>query len=213
LDSGFDFELWYNSYDPNFVEITKGSRLPERWMNYGEVLEKYKDSIIKPINPYVDYMCPPPRLVSIVNNTVTLQQANYAEIYLSIRKTGFYNVDKVWLRQYYQSKDDWETPQDCFGGNYKVFTPWVIDADVEARIHQADNSPFSVVETQHEFKKIPDSTIYYDPGFIGINFKNVGDHMKTDNLGKIEKHSPLYNITFTADDTIVERVRKFYEEK
>jgi hypothetical protein len=181
-------------------------------MNYSEVLEKYKDAIIKPINPYIDYMCPPPRLLSIENNMVTLQQVNYAEIYLSIRKDGFYNVDKVWLRQYYQSNDGWETPQGCFDGNYKMFTPWVIDADVEAKITQADNSPFHIDESSIIFGKIPESTIYYDPGFIRVNFKNVGDHMKTDKLGKIEKHSPLYNITFTADDTIVERVRKFYEE-
>ena len=212
MDSNYDFELWYNSFDPNFTEITKQSRLPERWMNYSEVHKKYKDSIIKPVNPYVDYMCPAPRLVGIENNIVTLQQVNYAEIYLAIRKKGFYNVDKVWLRQYYQSNDGWETPEDCFEGNYKVFTPWVLDANIEVKITQPDNSPFSVTERYLAFSEIPESTDYHEPGFVSVNFKSVGDHMKNEKLGKIEKHSPMYNMSFTADDTMVARVRKFYEE-
>jgi hypothetical protein len=29
-----DFNVWYNSYDPNFLEIGRASLIPDKWQNY-----------------------------------------------------------------------------------------------------------------------------------------------------------------------------------
>jgi hypothetical protein len=46
---------------------------------------------------------------------------------------------------------------------------------------------------------------------VPFQFKTVGDHMEYENFGRILRQSPMFNLTFEADDIIVERVRKFYE--
>ena len=46
----YDFDVWYKTYDPVFSEISKQSRLPEKWISFDKILSgKNKDSILKPI--------------------------------------------------------------------------------------------------------------------------------------------------------------------
>lgn len=82
-DTDYDFNVWYNTYDPNFIDITEKSRIPDKWANYERVLSgKYAESIIKPLNKYVEALYPAPKLVSIEDDVVTLRQHNHAEIFL-----------------------------------------------------------------------------------------------------------------------------------
>jgi hypothetical protein len=32
-DVDYDFDIWYKSYDPNFIDITAQSRIPDKWAN------------------------------------------------------------------------------------------------------------------------------------------------------------------------------------
>lgn len=69
-------------YKKSFVFINKRSNIKDDWLDYNEILKtEYKDSIIKPINKYMYKLSSPPRLVSIIDNTVTLCQENFAEVF------------------------------------------------------------------------------------------------------------------------------------
>ena len=76
-----DFFIWHKSKSESFLWINKRSRVPSRWLSYPEGIKGKDNDIIKPINLYVDRLYPKPKLISIDNNVVTLQQTNHAEIF------------------------------------------------------------------------------------------------------------------------------------
>lgn len=215
MQSAFNYDLWKETYDPDFTEISRGSRVPDKWMNFDMVSEKYQNSIIKPLNPYMEYMASPPKLISIVGNTITLQYQNFADIYIKRRRKGYlYNSERPWIRQYYQTKDQWGIMDGTATEAFKAITTWIIDANVSARVYEAENSPFIVPEDTIVFEEIPKDCKYLSPQFVKFKFKAYGNHMKNNGLvGELIKCSPFFNIEFEADDIIVERVRKFYEEE
>ena len=46
-DSGFNYTIWHDSIDPNFIELCFKSRLPGKWISYDKVRNgKYKNSLI-----------------------------------------------------------------------------------------------------------------------------------------------------------------------
>jgi hypothetical protein len=79
--SGFNYEVWYETIDPSFIDISKDSRLPDKWLNYQNVLAgKYMHSILKPINRYVENLYIKPKLISVDQEKIVLQQGNHAEM-------------------------------------------------------------------------------------------------------------------------------------
>ena len=48
---GSDF--WLNSEELSFPEITRESRIPDRWRRFDMIDDKYKALFLKPINTYV----------------------------------------------------------------------------------------------------------------------------------------------------------------
>lgn len=210
-----NFDIWYETKDPNFTDISLKSNIPETWLLYRTImLGPNRDSIIKPINRYVERLVPPPKLISIENNIVRLRQGNHAELFLLEKEDGsFYNVDRPWQRQYYNTELDLEA-KDCFPGTFKFYVPWFIDEDVVATIEPSPvESPFHTYFTIANFRKVPPITEFVEPEFIPFRFKRVGSHMVNDKFAKVPRQSPMYDIVFHANDIIVERVRKFYEEK
>lgn len=208
----FNFNIWYETYDPDFIDINLKSRVPEKWMNFNNISDKYKDSIIKPINPYLEYMCPPPRLISINDNKVVLEQDTYAEIMLNNTKNKFKNIEKVWLRQYYQTLKNFDK-QDCFDPCYVTFMPWIIDENVMASISSIENSAFQVKEDVIYLNKTNSDDYVSSPSIL-FAFKDSGIHMKVDKeWGIIRKHSPLFCITIEANDIIIEKIKEFYEKE
>jgi hypothetical protein len=208
-----EFNIWYTSYDPSFTYINKKSLVPDKWLLFETVEKKYKNSIIKPINRYVDELYPKPKLISIVKNKVRLRQENHAEIYLAIKHDGsFYNVDRPWVRQYYQSDKEYDVIENCFPGVYCFYTPWLIDENIDVRFEQADApSPFHVYSVDSSFKKIDDSPKYLEPQLVPFSFMSVGDHMVNgDTYGKVRVGSPMYDIVFEASDTIIKKIGEFY---
>jgi len=211
----YDFNVWYTTFDPVFSEISKKSRLPEKWTRYEYVLKgKYSDSVIKPINKYVEALYPRPELVSIVGNTVTLRQGNHAEFFLLIKKGGeFFNLDRPWMRQYYRTKNTYDRPENCFLGYYKFYVPWFIDEDIEVRYVRPDvESPFFIQESSASYKKTDKTEVYVEPHFVNFSFKNVGKHMVSPKFGKIKRQQPMFDMVFEADDIMIQRVRNFYEQ-
>ena len=210
----FEFDIWYEYPDPNFIDISKRSRLPEKWISFQKVVAgEYKNSIIKPINRYVEKLYQPPILIGISGNTVSLQQQNHAEFFMLESEPGkWYTLDRPWMRQYYKSNDEYPSEENCVDQLFKFYVPWFIDEDVSVKITQADNSPFLVYPTDVTFSKVQEDLEYFEPPMVPFRFRTTGDHMEYDNFGRILRYSPMFNITFDASDIIVERVRKFYEQ-
>lgn len=212
-EDGVDYNIWYNTYDPDFIDINLKSFVPYKWMSYSFVANgKYKDSIIKPINRYVENLYPPPKLVSINNNIVTLRQGNHAEIYLLHGNGEFYNVDRPHLRQYYQTKVELPLDDDCYENIYKFYVPWFIDANIEVLFYPVEESPFRAYTTAAYFYKVNPQQEFIRPSFVPFAFKKVGDHMIEENYGRIKRQSPMFDIVFHADDIMVGKIKEFYEQ-
>jgi hypothetical protein len=213
-EMNYDFDVWYKTKDPVFSQISKDSRLPEKWISYSKTLsEKYKNSIVKPINAYVDALYPMPKLISTENNTVRLRQENHADFFLLERKDGsFVNIDRPWMRQYYNTEEDHMPMAACFPGTFKFYTPWYIDEDVYVSYENIENAPFYVYDKGYLHNSLPEAMNYLEPDFVSFHFKRVGPHMVNERFGKIKRESPMFDIVFQANDIIVERVRNFYEQ-
>lgn len=211
-----DYKIWFNSYDPNFLEINKRSRASDLWLDYGYVVnKKYKDCVIKPINKYAQFLYPSPELISISNGEVRLRQNTHADIFLLIKEdTGeFYHTDRPWIRQYYQSAFEHEQTADCFLGGFKFYVPWFIDLDIEVSFESPAEveSPFKIYPSRHTYSKVDPRQRHVEPAFVPFNFKRTGKHMIEQEFGVIYNGSPMFDIVFQVSDIIEERVRNFYE--
>jgi hypothetical protein len=208
----FDFEVWYNSFDPNFTEISLKSMIPPKWVSFSAVANgKYKDSIIKPINKYVESLYPRPTLVSIENGVITLRQHTHAGIFLLEKDGNLKALDRPWMRQFYQSRNSFKSNNECFDDVFVFYVPWFIDANVSVRFNAVDGSPIRLYPTSSNYSKVPNGAIFVEPIFVPFRFFRVGEHMEREDFGKILKGAPIFDMVFQADDTIVKQVRKFYE--
>lgn len=212
--NNYNFNVWHETYDPLFFDISFKSRLPEKWISYQYVKNsKYKNSIIKPINKYVEALYPPPSLINIKQNVITLRQYNHADFFLLVKEDGsLYNVDRPWMRQYYKTKYQSEIPDICFNYIYKFYAPWYIDFAGEVKYLQSENSPFYVYDISYTHNIVNDNTRFLEPDFIPFSFKKVGSHMIDEGFGKILRGSAIFDIVFKADDIMINRVKEFYEK-
>ena len=221
-----DFFIWHKSKSESFLWINKRSRVPSRWLSYPEGIKGKDNDIIKPINLYVDRLYPKPKLISIDNNVVTLQQTNHAEIFLvnspeiintmerdePYKERIMWNLDRPWIRQYYLSdREDFGDSATCFNQTFRFYVPWIIDENISVDIRQPESSPFLISEDTISFKKIPNNTQHVDPPFVHFQFKKIGNHMIDQEYGKISRFSPMYNMVFEASDIMVKEIRRFYE--
>ena len=212
----YDFDIWYKTYDPVFSEISKQSRLPEKWISFDKILSgKNKDSILKPINKYVEELYPAPQLVSIEGKKVRLRQGNHAEMFLLIQDDGsFYNLDRPWMRQYYQTKNQLPNKENCFDGTYIFYAPWYIDENILVRYERPSvETAFLSYPTESLHKKTNESTKYLEPDFIQFQFKKIGKHIDRDGFGKIARQNAMFDIVFECDDIMLKRVKDFYEKR
>ena len=169
---------------------------------------------LKPINKYAEQLYPKPTLIEVNGNVVRLRQSTHAEIFLIRKEDGsFYNVDRPWIRQYYQSLENLKTPENCFENIYKFYTPWIIDEDLDVSFESPGiDTPFHIFKTSAKFFKIPENIDFLEPLFVPFSFRSSGSHMDIDEkFGKVKRLSPMYDMVFTASDILLERIRKFYE--
>lgn len=209
----FNFNLWYDTYDPDFIKISHDSNIPEKWIRYQSISrDKYDDSPIKPINRYVEFLYPRPELVSVEGSRVRLRQKTHADIFLLETRFGFKNVDRPHMRQYYQTKKDYPLGEDLFEPAFVFYVPWFIDSDIPVRFEKVEDSPFLVYESLFNYKAIPNNMDYIEPHFVPFKFKRKGRHMVNDSFGKIKRQSPMFDMVFDSSAIMIERIKDFYEK-
>lgn len=215
IPTSLDFEIWNNTYNPDFIDINLKSRVPEKWMNIYYVLEdpEYCNSPIKPINGYAKNFGIVPELVSIINGVVTLRQANHAEIFLLVKDGTLSTMDRPWVRQYYKSSEPLVRPLECFGDQYAFYMPWKVDSDLEIEITSCKDSPVYVFNKTINNKKVDASLRYVNSPLIPFYFKSSGAHMVNPEYGRIKVGSPLFNISFKANKELEEKIKAFYGKK
>lgn len=207
----YDKDAWYKSLDPNFLDICLKSRATSNWISYQRVLNgKFGNDILKPINNYASVLIPPPRLVSIVDNTVTLRYYTFADIYLQFRDGELYNVDRPWIRQYYMTATDLPAEADADSKTYKFYTPWFLDANIEVSYSGVEGSAFQVHSIVDRWYPVPKYVEFAHPHFVPFNFRVVGDHMRDSSYGVIDQPHPMFDVTFTGDDIILSKIEEFY---
>jgi len=207
-----DFNIWYKSFNESFLYINERSNVKDDWLNYNQVLQtEYKDSLIKPINKYFYKLCPPPKLINIEKNTVTLCQENFAEIFLLKKKDSLHlgATEKIHMRQFYLSKENKSNNSECFDQVFRWAMPWFIDEDgINIEIFEAPNSPFYFYNFQYESKKNINEKI--DPLMLFFKFKKIGPHMIDEECGRIKREQPAYFIKFSCSDIMVDKIKEFY---
>jgi hypothetical protein len=207
-----DFNIWQKSFDKSFLFINEQSNVRPDWLTYNEVLKtEYKDSVIKPINKYIYKLCPPPKLVSIEDNVITLCQENFAEIFLVKRKNSLSlaATEKIHVRQFYLSKEKKEKTPECFDQVFNWAMPWFIDEEnIDIEISPAPDSPFYFYNLVYTSKKTLQEKI--DPLMLFFKFKNAGNHMLDEECGRIKRQQPAYLIKFACSDILVNKVKEFY---
>lgn len=210
----YNFDIWYETYDPDYLDINIKSRVPDQWLRLDSVSDKYANSILKPTNQYTEYMCPAPDLVSIDGNQVRLRQKTHAEIMIKNIIGEFSTIEKLWLRQYYQSSVGATDEVNCFKEGFLFFSPWVLDEDISVKIEGILDSPFEINTSHVLFNKIDKDSEFINPPSVNFAFKRYGQHMKEQNSwGIIRKATPIYDMVFSANDIIVERIKDFYEKE
>jgi len=213
VDTQKYFNVWYKSFTESFLDINKNSNIKPSWLEYSHVLNgEYKNSIIKPINHYVEKLYVKPNLLSIVGNTVTLQQTNHAEIFLL--QMNFEDklkaLDRPHMRQFYMS-DKTKDTDSRFDQVYRFYIPWFLDIDgAKIKVLQPENSPFIIEEKEFISKRYKEDYVYVEPEMIFFNFKSDGPHMIDEEYGRIKRFSPMFNLEFEADDIMIERIKEFY---
>jgi hypothetical protein len=214
LNTSQYFNIWYKSYTESFLDINKKSNIRPSWLEYSYVLDgEYGNSIIKPINHYVEKLYIKPNLLSIKNNLVVLQQTNHAEIFLL--KMNFENrlkaLDRPHMRQFYMSDRIKYIENNKFDQMYRFYVPWFLDIDnVKIKIKQPENSPFIIEEKEFISKKYSKNDKHVDPEMIFFNFLSNGSHMIDEEYGRIKRLSPMFNLEFDADDIIIDKIKGFY---
>jgi hypothetical protein len=213
VDTQKYFNVWYKSFTESFLDINKNSNIKPSWLEYSHVLDgEYKNSIIKPINHYVEKLYVKPNLLSIVGNIVTLQQTNHAEIFLL--QMNFEDklkaLDRPHMRQFYMS-DKTNSTGTRFDQVYRFYIPWFLDIDgAKIKVLQPENSPFIIEEKEFISKKYEKDYAYVEPEMIFFNFKSDGPHMIDEEFGRVKRLSPMFNLEFEADDIMIERIKEFY---
>jgi hypothetical protein len=93
-----------------------------------------------------------------------------------------------------------------------AYVPWFIDANVLVLFRGIEDSPFVVQDKTDKYGIVPEDVRYLEPIMVPFRFRKVGSHMDQAHFGKIKRDSPMFDIIFKADDTIIEKVREFYEQ-
>ena len=212
-NTDYDFGIWKSTYDPKFVEISFKSRVPEKWLSFQQIksLEKYKDSVIKPINKYAEALYPAPKLISIDDNFIRLRQYSHAEVFILVNKKERKFLDRPWLRQFYKSSYVADLDPECFDDMFVAYTPWIIDSSCEVRfVVPEEDSAFKVFETTRNCIKIPEETRYLEPFMIPFRFRKEGSHMVDLEFGKVKKPSAVYDMIIPRNAIIDLGIKEFY---
>ena len=206
-------KIWYETYDPDFIDLSIKSRVRQDWLSYESVVDgKYGKLPVRPINSYIENIGYEPTLVRIQDNVVTIRHHLYADIYLDVNSNNeFYNVDRTWIRQYYQTKDLMPEIDGTFNEAYKFLIPWFINYSSNVSYTSVPGSPFVVKEKTEYWQSPPPNSRVAIPHFVTFKFKNHGQHFNDDRLGVARRGDPFVDMHMTINDIIVlDSIREQY---
>ena len=173
--------------------------------------DKYRESIIKPINKYAESLYPKPTLVSIDNDKIVLRQHTHAEIFILVQSDFKKFLDRPWIRQFYKTAYQAEADKDCFDDVFVAYTPWIIDHNIDAVfIKSSADTPIKAFETSVSFSSIDPHTMFVNPKMIPFRFMKIGSHMIDSEFGKVRSNTPIYDIILPYSQTIEQKIRNFY---
>lgn len=202
-------EFWVNSSHLTFRDILIESRIPGKWSVFSNIEHKYYDYILKPINRYVSNLYPKPELVSYDKTSIRLRQHTHAEIWVEPQEDGLYALDKTWQRQFYPSENMLVNPE-CFDATYKFYMPWLPDLDISGKVVNPNikDPVFIISEDTLIFNKLNPKQQFIDVPFVQFKIKKQGPHMKTDEYGIIDIHTPMYDLILELPEQEIDRVRR-----
>ena len=205
---GSDF--WINCEEMSFSEITRTSKIPERWRRFDMIDNKYENYILKPINTYVSELYPRPEIVFLdkFSGKVTLRQKTHAEIWVSPSGDNLYALDKTWQRQFYPSGRKY-LKDSCFIATYKFYVPWVVDSEILATVSGVPDSPFNVEDQEIMFSNLNNQTLI-DTNFVDFKIKIEGSHIVNSKYGIIDIGTPMYDISFILNYKQIESLVNQY---
>lgn len=206
-------EWWINSEDLSFSSILRQSKIPDHWARYDSKHIRDIRSVLNPVNKYVLSLYPRPKILSIVDNLVTLRQRTHAEIWVEDKGSDVvYAVDKCHQRQFYPSKNDMNA-KGCFSATYKFYIPWFINKDVDVIIDtvQDEVTPFYVDKKIFTSRLIGMSTPYADTDFVDFKIKNSGDYFLKEGYGIISKSTAMYDMSVVLTDEEISKLKEDYE--
>jgi hypothetical protein len=200
-------KYWVNSENKSFSELVQESKMISQFSNSSTLKAKYKNKILVPVNPYVEYFYNKPELIK-ENNQIILRQKTHAEIWVEYKKESLYMLDKCWQRQFYPSSFNYNNLNN--EKIYKFYVPWTIEFDGIFKI-KPSSKIFDVYTKEITFSKRNFDDFFIDTPFIDFSIKNIGEHMKTEKYGIVDIGTIMYDIIIDNKD-IQERVIKEYEE-
>jgi hypothetical protein len=208
-------QSWIEMQDLNFIDISSKSLLPPKWKNWSFVLSEHKDDPVKPINMYSGIFGERPKLISIKENVITLEQHTYSDIYLLINfDKNIYAIDKAHQRQFYMSRNKYNIDSAGMLSNqcFRMFMPWIVDYNVDAKIYSDKPTSFNIMPKEVKFFKRNPDLDQQDTEFIDFYFTNSPEHMIENDCGIIEKGSYIYTISFIADDILLKQIQEMYDK-
>lgn len=226
LKTPYESESWSKMGTMTFAEIMAYSNMFPKWADWNQVKysEMYATSVLKPVNLYASFFSIKPSVKRISDTQAVLEYYNYADIlvqiadpplgHLGIFKSQpineiFYSVDKVWQRQFYPSPNEYEIADDRIISDrcFKIYTPWVIDEDVQFKIKSnIDDPSLLIMEQSGSFTKSGENDRIKEPAFIDFYFTKSKRHMQTETVGVIERGSYMYEIEVTSSKEIIDRL-------
>jgi hypothetical protein len=204
--------FWINSANIDFYQIQSDSNVPTKWTKIDGVLKsKYKNKIVKPINEYSINFGIKPELI-LENGYIVLRQYTHADIWVEKKGTKHLNaLDKTWLRQFYPSDKILQNRDDCYLAQYKMYTQWIVDENIDIEIRSIPNSPFFVFPEIIKLNKIDIKLKHIYPKWIYFLIKKQ-DSMVKDGFFIIENNTPAFDIII-KDKDIIKMIVKEYSEK
>jgi hypothetical protein len=226
LKTPYESDSWSKMGTMTFSEIMAYSNMFPKWADWNQIKcsKEYSSSILKPVNLYASFFSIKPSIKRISDTQAVLEYYNYADIliqiadpplgHLGIFKSQpineiFYSVDKVWQRQFYPSPNEYEINDDLIISDrcFKIYTPWVIDEDIEFKIRSTIENPSILIMSQTgSFTKSNENDRIKEPAFIDFYFTKSKRHMQTDTVGVIERGSYMYELEVTSSKNVIDRI-------
>jgi hypothetical protein len=226
LKTPYEAESWSKMGTMSFAEIMRYSNMFPKWADWHQIKYNslYSNKILKPVNLYASFFSIRPKVIRTSSTSATLEYYNYADMliqiadpplgHLGIFKSQpineiFYSVDKVWQRQFYPSPNDYDTSKlDIISDRcFKIYTPWVIDEDIEFFVTSTINDPsLKIMEHHGSFTKSNENDRIKEPCFIDFYFTKSKRHMETETVGIIERGSYMYEMQINASSDFIDRL-------